>query len=159
MSLKPVTLLRNGMLAALVAAGLAVGVDAAARGPEEFGRNGFAEALAAVQLSDAQKQQIHAIRTTARTLNAPTAARMQALQQQMAQTLLSSGTVTEVQLMPLLQQQESLRQQLDVSRLQAAVAIRNLLTGAQLAQAATAEGQLAALHQQERAIVAPSNGQ
>ena len=159
MSLKSAISMKNGILAAIVTAGLAVGVDAAARGPAGFGHDGMSEALAAVQLSDAQKQQIQAIHSAARMQNAPIMAQMQTLQQQMAQTLFSSGNVTEAQLLPLVQQQESLRQQLDVSRMQAAIAIRNLLTSAQLAQATAAQGQLAVLHRQERAITAPSSGQ
>ena len=89
----------------------------------------------------------------------PNVARMHALQQQMTKTLLSSGTVTEAQLLLLVQPQESLRQRLDISRMQSAVAIRNLLTSEQLAQATVAQGQLAALHQQEHAITSPSNSQ
>ncbi len=159
MSPKPLTILKNSVLAAVVAAGLASAVGAAARGAEGYGRDGLSEALGAVQLTDAQKQQIHAIRSAARTQNAPYVDRMQALQQQMVRTMLSSGTVTEAQLLPLVQQQESLRQQLDIGRMQSAVAIRNLLTSEQLAQATVAQGQLAALHQQEHAITSPSNSQ
>ncbi len=151
--------LKTGLLAALVTAGLAVGVDAAARGPDGFGRDGMSEILAAVPLSDAQKQQIQAIHRAARAQNVSVMAQLRTLQQQMAQTMFSSGAVTEAQLLPLVQQQESLRQQLDVSRMQTAIAIRNLLTSAQLAQATAAQAQLAALHQQERTITAPSGGQ
>ena len=156
MSPKTLKILKSGVLAAVVAAGLASAGAAAARGPGGYGRDGLSEALGAVQLTDAQKQQIRAIRSAARAQNAPYMAQMQALQQQMVKAMLSSGTVTEAQLLPLVQQQESLRQQLDISRMQSAVAIRNLLTGDQLAQATAAQGQLAALHQQEQAITSPS---
>jgi periplasmic protein CpxP/Spy len=147
---------KRAALVVFAAAGLAASVGASAQGWHPPGRPGLAGILSAVQLSSAQQQQIHQIMSTARTQNAPQRAQLEALQQQMQATLLSSGDVTEAQLLPLEQQQESLRQQLDVSRLQTEIAIRNVLTSAQLAQAASAQAKLAALHQQERAITQPA---
>ena len=117
---------------------------------------GFHEALAAAGLTPSQQQQIRQIMQAARTQDAPQRTQLQALHQQIEQTLFSSGDVTAAQLTPLVQQEEALRQQLDASRVQAALAVRALLTPAQLARAAGAEAQLASLHQQEQAIAHPS---
>jgi Spy/CpxP family protein refolding chaperone len=148
--------IKKAALVVFAAAGLAASVSASAQGWRPPGRGGLAGILSTLQLSSAQKQQIHQIMSTARAQNAPQMAQLRALQQQMQATLLSSSDVTEAQLLPLEQQQASLRQQLDISRLQTEIAIRNVLTGAQLAQAASAQAQLAKLHQQERAITQPA---
>ncbi len=151
--------LKRTVLAISVAAGLSASASAFAqpaggRGPG--GEHGFGEVLRTVQLSSAQKQQIQQIMSAARTQNAPAWTQMKALQQQMTSTLFSTGSVTEAQLLPLEQKQEVIRQQLDVSRMQTAMAIRNVLTSAQLAQAASAQAQLSSLHEQEHAILAPT---
>jgi Spy/CpxP family protein refolding chaperone len=150
--------LKHTVLAISITAGLASSAAALAQpaGGRWAGGGGLGEALHAVQLSSAQQQQIHQIMSAARAQNAPQLAQMKALQQQMTTTLLSSGSVTEAQLLPLEQQQESIRSQLDLSRMQTAMAIRNVLTSAQLTQAASAQAQLSALHAQEHAIVAPT---
>ncbi len=146
--------LRKAVLAVAVTAGLAASVGAAAQGYTHADRQGLAQVLGAVQLSSDQQQQVHGIMSAARTQSAPQRARMQALQQQIDSALLSSGA-TEAQILPLLQQQESLRQQLDVSRIETALAIRNVMTSTQLAKAASVQAQLAALHQQEHAVARP----
>ena len=144
---------KQTLLVLSAAAGLAVSAGASAQ-PAWHG--GFREILAAAQLSTSQKQQVHQIMQAARTQNAAQYTQMRALHQQIEQTLLSSGNVTAAQLTPLVQQEEALRQQLDASRIQTALAIRNVLTPAQLTQAASAQAQLSTLHQQEHAIVHPS---
>ncbi len=146
--------LRKAVLAAGVAAGLAASVGATAQDYSHAGRQGLAQVLGAVQLSSDQQQQVHGIMSAARTQSAPQRAQIQALQQQIDSALLSPGT-TEAQILPLLQQQESLRQQLDVSRIETALAIRNVMTSTQLSKAASVQAQLATLHQQEHAVAAP----
>ena len=147
--------LRKALLAVGVTAGLAASVGAAAQGYSHGGRQGLGQVLGAVQLSSDQQQQVHSIMSAARTQNAPQRAQLQALQQQIDSALLSPGT-TEAQILPLLQQQESLRQQLDVSRIETQLAVRNVMTSAQLAKAASVQAQLATLHQQEHAVAAPA---
>ena len=144
----------KALLAATLTAGLAASVGASAQGYDHGGRHGLAEVLGAVQLSSDQQQQVHGIMSAARTQSAPQRAQVQALQQQIDGAMLSPGT-TEAQILPLLQRQESLRQQLDVSRLETALAIRNVMTSSQLAKAAGVQAQLATLHQQEHAVTAP----
>ncbi len=145
--------LRKALLVVGVTAGLAASVGASAQGYSHGGRQGLGQVLGAVQLGSDQQQQVHGIMSAARIQNAPQRAQIQALQQQIDSAILSPGT-TEAQILPLLQQQENLRQQLDVSRLETALAIRNVMTSAQLAKAASVQAQLATLHQQEHAIAA-----
>ncbi len=143
-------------LAAAVAAGLALSVDASAQNWRHGGPQGFGQILAAVQLSAAQKQQVHSIMSSAHAQNAPLMTQLQALRSQLEATLFSTGDVTAAQLMPMQQQLESLRAQLDASRIQTALAIRNVLTAAQLAHAASVQSQLSSLHQQEHALMIPA---
>ena len=138
---------------ALSVAGAAAGPDAARAQPA--GRQGFRRILAAAQLSQPQKEQLHQILQAARARDSAGRAQMRALRLQIEQTLFSSGTVTAAQLTPLVQREEALRQQLDASRMQTALQVRGLLTPGQLAQAGRAQAQLAALREQERAITHP----
>ncbi len=151
--------LKQAVLALSVAAGLAAGTAAIARpgSGHPGGEGGSLDSiLHAVQLTSAQRQQIHQIMMAAHAQNAPQMAQAAALRQQMTKTLFAPGSVTEAQLLPLEQQQESIRQQLDVSRLQTALAVRNVLTTDQLARAASIQARLEVLHQQEHAILASS---
>ncbi|WP_428395081.1 Spy/CpxP family protein refolding chaperone [Lichenicoccus sp.] len=145
------------LLAACVAAALASSVGAAAQGWHAGGwhSGGAREILRAAQLTSAQQAQLHQIMHGARIQNAPALAQMQALRQQIQAMMFSTGDVTAAQIAPLEGQLETLRQQLDASRMQTGLAVRALLTPAQLARAARVQAQLASLHQQEHAIVAP----
>lgn len=146
--------LKKDLLVIAAVAGLTISASAFAHpGDREGHGSGLGEVLHTVQLSSSQQQQVHQIVSQAHAANAPVMAQIRALQQQIDKTLLASGSVTEAQLLPLVQQQETLRQKIDVSRLQSEIAVRNLLTGAQLAQAAATQAQLATLHQQEHALM------
>ena len=82
---------------------------------------------------------------------------MHAVHEQIATAMLASGTVTADQLAPLVTQEEQLRSQLDSARINTMLQIRALLTPDQLAQAAATHAKLAALHEQEHAIVHASD--
>ena len=142
----------QALFALSLSAGLVASVGAAA---QPMRHDGFREILAAAQLSASQKQQVHQLLQAAHARNGTQHAQMQALHRQIEQTLFSSGDVTAAQLTPLLQQEDSLRQQLEASRIQTILSIRALLTPAQIAQASHAQAQLATLHQQEHAITHP----
>jgi len=140
-----------------LAAGLSLGMSLGASAQPAFGSygraDGFGPMFSALQLSEAQKQQIHQIMQTARAQNQPQMTQMRSLQQQMRSTLFSTGDVTAATLAPIEQQIESLRQQLDANRLQTALQIRSVLTTTQLARAASLQSQLSSLHQQERTLL------
>ena len=144
------------LLAAAVAAGLAASANASAQNWRHGGPQGFGQILAAAQLTAAQKQQVHSIMSSAHAQNAPVMTQLRALQSQIETTLFSTGDVTAAQLMPLQQQVESLRAQIDANRIQTALAVRNVLTAAQLAKASSVQSQLSSLLQQEHALVAPA---
>jgi homoserine dehydrogenase len=78
---------------------------------------------------------------------------MHAVHEQITTLLLGSGTVTEDQLAPLLRQEDQLRAQEEKTRMAEVLAIRNMLTPEQLAQAASVHAQMEALHQQEKALM------
>lgn len=145
---------KKDLLVIAAVAGLTISASAFAHPGGRDGRgSSLGEVLHTLQLSSTQQQQVHQIMSQAHAANAPVMSQICALQQQIDKTLLASGSVTEAQLLPLVQQQETLRRQIDVVRLQSAVAVRNLLTSAQLTQAAATQAQLATLHQQEHAIM------
>ena len=114
--------------------------------------------LDGVTLSDAQKEQVHsdmkagfaAARTTMQSLHA--------IDDQITAMMTSSGSVSAASAMALIQQQETLRSQLDQERVAVALQVRSVLTATQLTQAAAAHSQLEALHQQEMAISHPDAG-
>ncbi len=143
----------------MVVLALALGVSAVA-GAHAQGWGGHRDhrlfgLLEGVTLSDAQQQQIHADIKAGFEATRTTRQALHALNRQIASTMLSSGSVSQASIMPLVQQQEQLRAQLDQERVAVALQIRGVLTASQLAQAAQAHGQLAALHEQEQAIEHP----
>nr|WP_321984851.1 hypothetical protein [uncultured Lichenicoccus sp.] len=143
------------MIRNLLTAGAVLAAMAGTALAQGWGAHAGAErgAFAGAQFTAAQQTQVHSIMHTAHQQSAGVRTQIQSLQQQIDTLLLSSGTVTEAQITPLVQQQESLRQQLDASRISTEISIRNLLTSAQLAAAASTHAQLAALHQQEHAVM------
>ncbi len=111
--------------------------------------------LDGVTLTDSQTQQIHADIKAGFAQARSTMQSLHAVEEQMATAMTASGTPTAASLAPLLQQEETLRAQLDQDRLAVALQVRQVLTASQLAQAAQVHSQLAALHQQEMAIAHP----
>ena len=148
--------LKQTLLVFSVSAGLAVSVAASAQPMRQWDQSGFRGILAAAGLSTSQEQQVRQLMQTARSQNSAQYAQLRALHQQIERTLFASGSVTAAQLTPMVQQEAALREQLEASRIQTALSIRALMTPAQLAQAASAQAQLATLHQQERAITQPA---
>ncbi len=118
------------------------------------GRPGFHHAalLEGVSLTDAQQTQVHALHKAAWQDEKTLRQQLHAVQEQIDSTLLSSGSVTQADLATLAQQRESVMQQLDARRLTEQLAIRNLLTADQIAQAASTHAKLAALRSQEMAL-------
>ncbi len=111
--------------------------------------------LDGVTLTDAQKEQVHADMKAGFAASRTTRQSLHAIDEQIATMMTSSSSVSAASVTPLVQQQETLRAQLDQERVAVALQIRSVLTASQLAQAAAAHGQLAALHQQEMAISHP----
>lgn len=146
---------RKTFFALSMLAGLAASSAAVAQG-WHGGHGGMRAIMSSLQLTSAQKQQIHTIMSDARTTNEPQMQQLASLRKQTESMMFSTGSVTAAQLAPLLAQEESIRQQLDTSRMETQLAVRAVLTSDQLAKAASTQAQLASLHDQEHALVAPT---
>ncbi len=141
-----------GMLAGLLAPLLANTVAHAQPGPGFHGGFHHDSLLEGVTLTDAQQTQVHALRKAGWQATKPIMQQLHAVQEQIDTALLASGTVTEANLAPLVQQKESLMQQLDAQHVSEQIAVRNLLTADQIAQASASHAKLEALHAQEMSL-------
>lgn len=141
-----------GLMAPLVAPLMASVAAQAQPGPGFHGGFHHESLLEGVTLTDAQQTQVHALRKASWQATRPIMQQLHAVQEQIDSALLSSGTVTEANLAPLVQQKESLMQQLDAQHVSEQIAVRNLLTADQIAQASTSHAKLEALHAQEMTL-------
>ena len=113
--------------------------------------------LEGVTLTEDQKTKLHTMMKAERQNN-NLFEQMHAVHQQIDSAIFSSANVSEATLQPLLQQETSLMQQMEVQRVTNELAIRNMLTADQLATASATHAKLAALHQQEHALMKSSDG-
>lgn len=114
--------------------------------------------LEGVTLTSAQQTQVAALRKSNWQADRTLFDQLHAIQEKIDAALLASGTVTEASVAPLLQQKEAVQQQLDAARLAEQVAVRNLLTDAQVSAASANHAQMESLHAQERALHAQGQG-
>lgn len=112
-------------------------------------------ALRAANPTDDQKKQIHDILESARTSTASQMQQMHSIRDQIADKLLSSGTVSATDLTPLLAQQATFQQQLDNQMIATAIQIRGVLTADQLSKVSAAHDKLKQIHSQIDAILGP----
>jgi Spy/CpxP family protein refolding chaperone len=110
------------------------------------------EILHGLNLTDAQKAEVHKIAEANWAQMKPVMQQMHSIHEQIVGKLTGTAAVSQADLTPLLQQDEQLRSQVDAARLSTALQIRGLLTPQQLTKAASMHQQLEALHAQERAI-------
>lgn len=116
------------------------------------GGGGGGGLLDGITLTSSQQTAMHALMEAGHQQMQTLHTQLRAIHEQIDTTLLSSGTVTAAMLAPLVQQQESLMQQVDARHISDQIAIHNLLTADQLARASATHAQLAALRQQEHAL-------
>jgi Spy/CpxP family protein refolding chaperone len=130
--------------------------------PAEHGHGGWhhdgLEILHGLDLTDAQKAEVHKIAKANWAQMKPIMEQMHSIHEQIVTKLTTTGAVTEADLTPLVQQEETLRSQIDTARLSTVLQVRGLLTPAQLSKAASVHQQLEALHEQERAVVGEPGG-
>jgi periplasmic protein CpxP/Spy len=112
--------------------------------------------LTGVQLTDAQKEQVHQLFHASHAQIGPLEQQIRSLHQQIENQLASTGSVDQAQLTSLEQQADQLRAQVDQQRLEIALQVRALLTPAQLAQAAQVHQQLQSLHAQMKSVLSQS---
>ncbi len=144
------TLIAATAVCALAASGAALAQPM--EGHHHGGGEGM-EILHALNLTDAQKTQVHEAEHAAWGQAKPIMAEMRSTHEQMATALTVSGPVTAEQLAPMMQKEEQLHGQLDQIHLNAVLQIRNMLTPEQITQAAALHEKLAALHSQEHEIL------
>jgi Spy/CpxP family protein refolding chaperone len=141
----------------MMAAGVALAVSGVALAQPmggEFHHGGGMEFLHGLNLTDAQKAQLKEIHQAGWKQMKPIMTQMRSIHEQMVNRMLASGEVTAEALSPLVQQEETLRNQMDAIHLSQTLQMRALLTPEQLAQAASTHAKLETLHQQEHAVMA-----
>jgi Spy/CpxP family protein refolding chaperone len=112
-------------------------------------------ALRAAALTPAQQKQVHEIMNASRTSSEPQMQQMHSIRDQIADKLLSSGSVSASDLAPLLAQQTAIQQQLDNQMISTALQIRGVLTSDQLSRVASVHDKLKAIHSQIDSILGP----
>ena len=143
-------------LAASGALGAGLGPAMAQHGGGPGGWHHGSPLLEGVTLTDDQKTKVHALM---KAEHGPGSlfAQLRAVHEQIDTAVLGSGAVSEASLQPLVQQETALMQQLEAQRISNELAIRNMLTPAQLATASSTHAQMEALHQQEHALMRASD--
>jgi Spy/CpxP family protein refolding chaperone len=145
--------LRRLVIAAAAAGALgAAGAVAQPMGPE-FHHGGGMEFLHGLNLTDAQKAQIQQIHKAGWAQMKSIMTQMRSVHEQLVNKMLTAGDVTAEDLTPLVTQEEALRNQMDNLHLSQTLQMRNVLTSAQLAQAASTHTKIEALHAQEHAVM------
>ena len=131
------------------------GAALAQSGWHHGGGMGF-ELLHGLSLTDAQQAQVKTIMETAHSQSKAIMQQESAARQQEMTTLLGSGSVTASDLTSYISAEQASRAQLDAIRVNTEVAIRNVLTPAQLAEASSKYQQLATLRDQEHQVMQSS---
>ena len=149
------TIMRAGVVAGLLAAG-AVQAQGMHGGPHGAMGHGYLDFLQGVTLTDAQQGKMHDITHASWQQLKPQMQQLRALREQIGGDLASTAALSTAQLVALQQQAQTLGNQLDQARLATAMQVRALLTQDQLSQSASVHAQLAALHQQEHAVLSQS---
>ncbi|HWA90636.1 MAG TPA: periplasmic heavy metal sensor [Rhizomicrobium sp.] len=149
-------MIRKTLLAAAFA--LAAAAPASAQGMEGHGGMGgmhssFMMMIRSADLTPAQRSQVHLILSSNKTRTMATYRQLESLHEQIAAKLLAPGTVTAVDLKPLVDKASRLEAGLNQSKAETALAIRNVLTPAQVAKLAEVRGKLHNLHMQVQSLM------
>ena len=112
--------------------------------------------LKTANLTDAQKQQIHQIFEARRTAREAEHTQLKAIKDQIAAKYTSPGTVAASDLSGPVQQLTQLQDQMTNEQIQDAIAVRNVLTPAQLQQMSQTKSKLDQIHAEMHALFAQS---
>ena len=112
--------------------------------------------LKTANLTDAQKQQIHQILDTRRTARKAEIQQLKAAKDQIAAKFTSTGTVAASDFSGPVQQITQIQDQITNEQIQDAIAIRNVLTPAQLQQMSQTKAKLDQIHAEMHALFAQS---
>ena len=113
--------------------------------------------LKSANLTDAQKQQIHTIFENRRSARKAEYQQLKAAREQIAAKYTSTGTVAASDLAAPVGQITALKAQMANEQIQDAIAIRNVLTPAQLAQISATKTKLDSIHAEMKALFAQSS--
>jgi Spy/CpxP family protein refolding chaperone len=113
--------------------------------------------LKTANLTDAQKQQIHTIIENRRASRKAEFEQLKAAKEQIAAKYTSTGAVAASDLSGPVGQITALRTQMANEQVQDAIAIRNVLTPAQLAQISATKTKLDSIHAEMKALFAQSS--
>jgi len=108
--------------------------------------------LKSANLTDAQKQQIHQIFESRHTARKAEYEQLKAAKEQIAAKYTSTGAVTATDLSGPVQQLTQLQAQMTNEQIQDAIAVRNVLTPAQLQQVAQTKTKLDQIHSEMHAL-------
>jgi periplasmic protein CpxP/Spy len=117
------------------------------------GGSPFMMLLRSANLTSAQKSQVHDILHSERQQMKSVYQQMHAIHEQIAEKLLSSGSVTPAQLAPLEQKMSKYQQEIDQSMVDTALSIRGVLTADQISRLAQVHEQLKSLHSQIQSLM------
>lgn len=112
--------------------------------------------LHTANLTDAQKQQIHAIFENRRASRQAEVQQLKAAKEAIAAKYTSTGTVAASDLAPSVATITQIHDQMTNEKIQDAIAIRNVLTPAQLAQISATKAKLDSIHAEMKALWAQS---
>jgi Spy/CpxP family protein refolding chaperone len=113
--------------------------------------------LKSANLTDAQKQQIHTIFENRRAARKAEYQQIKAAKEQIAAKYTSTGAVSASDLSVPVQQITQVRAQMANEQIQDAIAIRNVLTPAQLAQISATKTKLDSIRAEMKALFAQSS--
>jgi Spy/CpxP family protein refolding chaperone len=113
----------------------------------------FLSLLKSANLTSEQKAQVHQIMQSDAEPLRQLHQQFQALHEQIAQKLLSQGSVSASDLKPLMAQATQLQQQMEENTLDTALSIRSVLTPQQISKLAQVHQQLANMHKQLQNIM------
>ena len=113
--------------------------------------------LKSANLTDAQKQQIHTIFESRHASRKAEYQQLKAAKEQIAAKFTSTGTVAASDLSAPVGQITALQAQMANEQVQDAIAIRNVLTPAQLAQISATKAKLDSIHAEMKALFAQSS--
>jgi len=112
--------------------------------------------LKSANLTDAQKQQIHQIFESRHTARKAEIEQLKAAKEQIATKFTSTGAVTASDMSGPVQQLTQLQTQMTNEQIQDAIAVRNVLTPAQLQQVAQTKTKLDQIHSEMHALFEPN---
>jgi protein CpxP len=115
----------------------------------------FMMLLRSANLSADQQKQVRQILESDRATAHSNFEKLHSIHEQIAEKLLSPGSVTASDLAPLQQQAEKIQQQMDEQRLQTALKIRALLSADQLKKVAQTHQKMKSLFEQMSSIMGP----